>query len=188
MYYTYRKEVKLPHRVLKIMSGCTWLLSIAIAAPPLFGWSSYIMQDQYHCANNFKQSLNNSSYIMFCLVFGFLGPFVLCLATNIKFLMKVKDMNRILPVNASISVFIMASMIAFLLAWLPMVTLGASSMFGMAIEFPISLRMCSYVTKLTIITDTTLFLLLNKKFRKCTIVQLRLDRNHFNSLRLSKTL
>ena len=167
MFSTYTHGKRMPLHVLKVISACTWLAAIAISAPPLFGWSSYVIMDGYHCSSNFQQSIENSSYIMFCVIVGFLGPFVLCLVTNIKFLLKVKELNKSFPVKKSISVFILGSMTAFTVAWLPLVIYGVLSMFGVVIAFPFSIEKCSYITKITIITDTLLFLLLNKKFRKC---------------------
>lgn len=175
LHYPLKEECTLPLRWLRRISISTWFIAIIFSAPPLFGWSEYILnKENHHCSNTWQFNPNNFSYLLFCVVFGFAVPYTTAITINIIFLRKIKKMSTTIPVNRTISIFIIASTTAFTVAWLPLVVCGFVEMaIGRELAGSVTSKMLM-LTKSTLVVETTLFLLLNKNFHKAA----RMTRRH----------
>ena len=62
----------------RIIQGA-WLLSLALALPPLVGWSNYTRESTANtCSVNWSMdSANNLSYIIFIVILGYVLPIVI---------------------------------------------------------------------------------------------------------------
>ena len=186
MSYTLRELEVLPTHNLKIITAGSWLFAVMLSSCPLFGWSDFTkFEGLVHCINDFSPNFGNQSYIIFCVIAGFLAPYTMTVIFNVKFLMKIDNLSKTIPVNKSCSVFLLSSTAAFTLSWMPMVAVGIASVFNLGTIPPHWMKICTLVTKLSIIADTLLFLLLNKTFNRnarATIKQLsRSSKTIFNS-------
>ena len=174
-----RYEQVLSTTVLKIVSASTWLVAILFACPPMIGWSKYILDEGVHCGNDLVENVGNISYLLMCSIFGFLVPYIATMTLNIKFLAEVKQLGRIYPVSKSVSVFVITSMTTFTIAWLPLVACSIFSLMIKRLE-PFDMEVASMITKITIITDTLLFLYLRRDFHEA-------DRRAIQKKSISKT-
>ncbi|XP_066911000.1 rhodopsin-like [Clytia hemisphaerica] len=175
--YPMRYEQVLSTNVLKFASASTWLVAILFSCPPMFGWSKYVLDGGVHCGNDLVENAGNISYLLVCSIFGFLVPYIASITLSIKFLVEVKQVGKIYPVSKSISVFVITSMTTFTIAWLPLVACIIFSLTVKRLE-PFNMEVVSMVTKITIITDTLLFLYLKRDFQevaKRTISRMKSD-------------
>jgi len=153
--------------MLRYISISTWLLSIAFSVPPVLGWSVYNLESNiYHCTNSWRFNYNNLTYLLTCVIFGFALPVAIIIVINIILLLKIRELNSTAHVNKTVSVFIIASMSCFGVAWLPLVICGFIELAvgHDAVNGVISKAIL--VTKITLVCETLLFLLMNKDFHE----------------------
>ena len=123
------KQVKRKHALFAII--VIWLISIALAVGPVIGWNKYhYLNDRFQCSPKAPQGINEYSYLLALLLFGYAIPvplMIFCYA-RVYFISKhhfrrmrqnsVSDMS-LLKSEAHLITTLWIVLIAFIICWLP---------------------------------------------------------------------
>ena len=110
-----------------------WLVSIILAAGPIFGWNQYyLLQDRFQCSPKSPETLNEYSHLFALLLFGYALPVplmtfcyarVYCISKSHFNRMRrntVSDIN-LLKSETHLIATLWIVLVAFILCWLPFV-------------------------------------------------------------------
>ena len=187
-----------------------WILIIAIASLPLFGWSKYTEEGiGTSCSVNlFPASANGISYNVFIVVIGYAMPISSILYFNVKFLKEVqriinrgrkqgynlrrgcfamKKAERLAMKQMSLQV---AALVAsFNICWLPYAVIVMVGLFrGKPFENKRIASIPSYFAKSYTVYDPIIFFILNKNFRslfkRCVNRNALSETSRVNSIKL----
>ena len=187
--YPFRSETLLRPGNLNMAIALSWLLAIAVASMPFFGWSSYKIEGiGTSCAVDiFPNTINSISYSLFILLIGYVAPMCVIVFCNTRFLKEVHKLTKNTGSRRTNAIdrrqnaalveedkrlrkqmcFLVCTLIlSFNMAWLPYAVI---TLFGLARGSPFdNLLICSipsYFAKSYSVYDPVIYFILDKKFR-----------------------
>ena len=157
----------LPTKLLVLLTILTWVLSILLALPPLIGWSSYEAYENISCSISTKSANGGMSYILAGSFFGLLLPFSVVIGLNAIILHSIRRLNRKQPINPTVSIFLIAAIVIFVIIWSPLAVCIILDMGWNSVP-PEWNQIVNLITKSGVLTEPILFIFLNKRFIKNT--------------------
>ncbi|EOB06848.1 Rhodopsin, partial [Anas platyrhynchos] len=134
----------------------TWIMALACAAPPLFGWSRYIPEGmQCSCGIDYytlKPEVNNESFVIYMFVVHFTIPLMVIFFCYGNLVCTVKEVG--------------ACRVAFY------IFTNQGSDFG-----PIFMTIPAFFAKSSAIYNPVIYIVMNKQFRNCMITTLCCGKN-----------
>nr|ADA69282.1 RH2-A opsin [Lepidopus fitchi] len=167
----------------------TWIMALACAAPPLFGWSRYLPEGlQCSCGPDYytdSPGFNNDSYIIYMFTCHFLLPMFLIFFTYGSLVLTVKAAAASQQESAStqkaereVTRMCVLMVFGFLLAWTPYASLTAYIFFNKGVAFtPQSMAIPAFFAKSSALFNPIIYVLLNKQFRNCMLTTLFCGKN-----------
>ena len=124
-----------------------WLVSVTLAAGPVFGWNTYYyLNGRYQCTPKAPQKISEYSYLFVLLLFGYALPVPLMAFCYARIYFISKNHFRRMKKNAITDVSLLRSeahlittlwivLIAFILCWLPFLVYLMSGILNNTIPF-----------------------------------------------------
>nr|UVC66195.1 rhodopsin-like middle wavelength-sensitive opsin 2 [Sargocentron rubrum] len=159
----------------------TWIMAMACAAPPLFGWSRYIPEGmQCSCGPDYytlAEGYNNESYVIYMFVVHFLIPVFIIFFTYGSLVLTVKaaaaqqqDSASTQKAEKEVTRMCILMVFGFLIAWTPYATLTAWIFFNKGAAFTaLSMAIPAFFAKSSALYNPIIYVLMNKQFRNCML-------------------
>nr|ADA69281.1 RH2-B opsin [Lepidopus fitchi] len=167
----------------------TWIMAMACAAPPLFGWSRYLPEGlQCSCGPDYytnSPGFNNDSYIIYMFTCHFCFPVSVIFFTYGSLVLTVKAAAASQQESAStqkaereVTRMCVLMVFGFLLAWTPYASLTAYIFMNKGVAFtPQSMAVPAFFAKSSALFNPIIYVLLNKQFRNCMLTTLFCGKN-----------
>nr|ADA69286.1 RH2-C opsin [Lepidopus fitchi] len=167
----------------------TWIMAMACAAPPLFGWSRYLPEGlQCSCGPDYytnSPGFNNDSYIIYMFTCHFCFPVFVIFFTYGSLVLTVKAAAASQKESAStqkaereVTRMCVLMVFGFLLAWTPYASLTAYIFMNKGVAFtPQSMAVPAFFAKSSALFNPIIYVLLNKQFRNCMLTTLFCGKN-----------
>nr|QBC98238.1 rhodopsin-like opsin [Anomalops katoptron] len=159
----------------------TWIMAMACAAPPLFGWSRYIPEGmQCSCGPDYytlAPGYNNESYVMYMFICHFTVPVFLIFFTYGSLVLTVKAAAAQQQESAStqkaekeVTRMCILMVIGFLVAWVPYASYAAWIFVNRGVAFTaVSMAIPAFFAKSSALFNPVIYVLMNKQFRNCML-------------------
>ncbi|KAJ3602005.1 hypothetical protein NHX12_029766 [Muraenolepis orangiensis] len=168
------------------IAGCalTWVIGLAAALPPLFGWSRFIPEGlQCSCAPDWyttDNKFNNESYVMFLFCFCFAVPFTTIVFCYSQLLLTLKMAAKAQAESVStqkaereVTRMVVIMVIGFLVCWMPYASFAMWVVNNRGQTFDLRLATIpSCFSKASTVYNPIIYILLNKQFRSCMMKML----------------
>ena len=130
-----------------LMIACIWLISVALAAGPLFGWNKYhLLHGRYQCSPNPPRETSEYLHLFALLLFGYAIPVPLMTFCYARIYLISKSHFKRMKENAVSDVSLLKSeahlittlwivLIAFIFCWLPFVIYLVAGILNKTIPF-----------------------------------------------------
>uniref|UniRef100_A0A8C6PQK8 Rhodopsin n=1 Tax=Nothobranchius furzeri TaxID=105023 RepID=A0A8C6PQK8_NOTFU len=143
----------------------TWIMALACAAPPLFGWSRYIPEGmQCSCGPDYytlAPGFNNESYVTYMFVVHFFIPVFLIFFTY---------GSLVLTVKAILTRMCFLMVLGFLVAWLPYASFAGWIFMNKGAAFSVlTASIPAFFAKSSALYNPVIYILMNKQFRNCML-------------------
>ncbi|XP_005987605.2 pinopsin-like [Latimeria chalumnae] len=171
--------------------GCTftWLWSLVWAAPPLFGWCSYVPEGlRTSCGPNwYTGGTNNNTYVMTLFITCFMMPLSMIIFSYASLLVTLravaaqqKESETTQRAEKEVTRMVVAMVMAFLICWLPYATFALVVAVNKDIKInPTLASMPSYFSKTATVYNPVIYVFMNKQFRNCLLTLMCCGRNPF---------
>ncbi|XP_063052651.1 green-sensitive opsin-1-like [Engraulis encrasicolus] len=157
----------------------TWIMALACAAPPLFGWSRYLPEGmQCSCGPDYytlNAEFNNESYVIYMFVCHFIIPVFIIFFTYGSLVITVKaaaaqqqDSASTQKAEKEVTRMCFLMVIGFLIAWTPYASFAAWIFFNKGAQFSAqSMAIPAFFSKSSALYNPVIYIGLNKQFRGC---------------------
>ncbi|XP_063794919.1 rhodopsin [Pseudophryne corroboree] len=169
----------------------TWIMALACAIPPLFGWSRYIPEGmQCSCGVDYytlKPEINNESFVIYMFVVHFLIPLIVIFFCYGRLVCTVKEAAAQQQESATtqkaekeVTKMVIIMVVFFLICWVPYATVAFFIFTHQGSEFgPVFMTIPAFFAKSSAIYNPVIYIMLNKQFRNCMITTLCCGKNPF---------
>ncbi|XP_078104810.1 green-sensitive opsin-like [Sander vitreus] len=159
----------------------TWIMALACAAPPLFGWSRYIPEGmQCSCGPDYytlAPGFNNESYVIYMFVVHFFTPvFIIffsygCLVLTVKAAAaKQQESESTQKAEREVTRMCFLMVMGFLVAWVPYASFAGWIFLNKGAYFsPLTAAIPAFFAKSSALYNPVIYVLLNKQFRNCML-------------------
>nr|UVC66198.1 rhodopsin-like middle wavelength-sensitive opsin 2 [Sargocentron punctatissimum] len=159
----------------------TWIMALACAAPPLFGWSRYLPEGmQCSCGPDYytlAEGYNNESYVIYMFVVHFLIPVFLIFFTYGSLVLTVKaaaaqqqDSASTQKAEKEVTRMCILMVVGFLVAWVPYASLAAWIFLNKGAAFTaLNMAVPAFFAKSSALYNAVIYVLMNKQFRNCML-------------------
>nr|ADA68237.1 middle wave-sensitive opsin [Melanotaenia australis] len=159
----------------------TWVMALACAVPPLFGWSRYIPEGmQCSCGPDYytlAPGFNNESYVMYMFSCHFCVPVFLIFFTYGSLVMTVKaaaaqqqDSASTQKAEKEVTRMCVLMVFGFLVAWVPYASFAAWIFLNKGAAFTaLTASIPAFFAKSSALYNAVIYVLLNKQFRNCML-------------------
>eukprot|EP00057_Strongylocentrotus_purpuratus_P031001 XP_783302.2 PREDICTED: pinopsin [Strongylocentrotus purpuratus] len=170
---------KMTHRWALFFISLTWIYSLIICVPPLFGWNRYTYEGPgTACSVAWNSpSPGDTSYIIFIFVLVLVIPFgiiIFCYGLLVYAVKKISRTQAALSSEAKadrkVSKMIFIMILFFLIAWTPYTGFSLYVTFGKNVVItPLAGTFPPFFAKLCTIHNPIIYFLLNKQFKDALI-------------------
>ncbi|MEQ2253086.1 hypothetical protein ILYODFUR_028510 [Ilyodon furcidens] len=159
----------------------TWIMALACAAPPLFGWSRYIPEGmQCSCGPDYytlAPGFNNESYVIYMFIVHFFIPVFLIFFTYGSLVMTVKaaaaqqqDSASTQKAEKEVTRMCVLMVLGFLVAWTPYATFAGWIFLNKGASFTaLTAALPAFFAKSSALYNPVIYVLMNKQFRNCML-------------------
>ncbi|NWR34137.1 OPSD protein, partial [Tachuris rubrigastra] len=167
----------------------SWIMALACAAPPLFGWSRYIPEGmQCSCGIDYytlKPEVNNESFVIYMFVVHFTIPLSIIFFCYGNLVCTVKEAAAQQQESATtqkaekeVTRMVIIMVISFLICWLPYASVAFYIFTNQGSDFgPIFMTIPAFFAKSSAIYNPVIYIVMNKQFRNCMITTLCCGKN-----------
>nr|QJT41773.1 rhodopsin like opsin [Piabucina panamensis] len=167
----------------------TWIMALACAGPPLFGWSRYIPEGlQCSCGPDYytlNPKYNNESYVMYMFVCHFITPVTIIFFTYGRLVCTVKaaaaaqqDSASTQKAEKEVTRMVILMVLGFLVAWTPYASVAAWIFLNKGVAFTAQfMAVPAFFSKSSAIFNPIIYVLLNKQFRNCMLTTVFCGKN-----------
>ncbi|XP_034238480.1 pinopsin-like, partial [Thrips palmi] len=152
--------------------AAAWLYSLALTAPPLFGWGEYTNEAaNISCSINWEtQSNHSTSYIIFLFVFGLLVPVVVIVWSYVNIIFTIRyntiRIGQVTRAQQRIGIMVALMVAAFLFSWTPYAGFSLYAAFGDPRNIGPGLAVApALFAKSSICYNPFIYVMLNTQFR-----------------------
>uniref|UniRef100_A0AAQ4PQ01 Rhodopsin n=1 Tax=Gasterosteus aculeatus aculeatus TaxID=481459 RepID=A0AAQ4PQ01_GASAC len=146
----------------------TWIMAMACAAPPLFGWSS-----NYTLAPGF----NNESFVIYMFVVHFFTPVFIIFFTYGSLVLTVKaaaaqqqESESTQKAEKEVTRMCILMVFGFLVAWVPYASFAGWIFLNKGAPFSaLTAAIPAFFAKSSALYNPVIYVLLNKQFRNCML-------------------
>ncbi|XP_063329886.1 green-sensitive opsin-like isoform X2 [Pelmatolapia mariae] len=159
----------------------TWVMAMACAAPPLFGWSRYIPEGmQCSCGPDYytlAPGFNNESYVIYMFVVHFFVPVFIIFFTYGSLVMTVKaaaaqqqDSASTQKAEKEVTRMCVLMVMGFLVAWTPYASFAGWIFLNKGAAFSaLTAALPAFFAKSSALYNPVIYVLMNKQFRNCML-------------------
>ncbi|XP_064289255.1 rhodopsin isoform X2 [Passer domesticus] len=167
----------------------SWIMALACAAPPLFGWSRYIPEGmQCSCGIDYytlKPEVNNESFVIYMFVVHFMIPLLIIFFCYGNLVCTVKEAAAQQQESATtqkaekeVTRMVIIMVISFLICWVPYASVAFYIFTNQGSDFgPIFMTIPAFFAKSSAIYNPVIYIVMNKQFRNCMITTLCCGKN-----------
>nr|XP_009679451.1 PREDICTED: rhodopsin [Struthio camelus australis] len=153
----------------------TWIMALACAAPPLFGWSRYIPEGmQCSCGIDYytlKPEVNNESFVIYMFVVHFMIPLMVIFFCYGNLVCTVKEAAAQQQESATtqkaekeVTRMVIIMVIAFLICWVPYASVAFYIFTNQGSDFgPIFMTIPAFFAKSSAIYNPVIYIVMNKQ-------------------------
>nr|BAR88301.1 green opsin A2 [Euthynnus affinis] len=179
--------------------GFTWVMALACAAPPLFGWSRYLPEGmQCSCGPDYytlAPGFNNESYVIYMFVIHFFIPVFLIFFTYGSLVLTVKaaaaqqqESESTQKAEREVTRMCILMVIGFLVAWTPYATFAGWIFLNKGAAFTaMTAGIPAFFAKSSAVYNTIIYVLMNKQFRNCMLTTIGMGNMVEDETSVSKT-
>uniref|UniRef100_A0A3B4AXC7 Rhodopsin n=1 Tax=Periophthalmus magnuspinnatus TaxID=409849 RepID=A0A3B4AXC7_9GOBI len=164
----------------------TWIMALACAAPPLFGWSRYLPEGmQCSCGPDYytlAPGFNNESYVIYMFVVHFFIPVFLIFFTYGSLVLTVKaaaaqqqDSASTQKAEKEVTCMCFLMVMGFLVAWTPYATFAGWIFMNKGAAFTaLTAALPAFFAKSSALYNPVIYVLMNKQVCLCPLQRLSL--------------
>ncbi|XP_038074372.1 rhodopsin-like [Patiria miniata] len=174
--------------------GFTWVYSLAVALPPVLGWSEFTREGAgISCSVSWHSGSRSYTFFIFTMILAI--PMAIILFSYSQILFTVNKMakcqvsnQRSREAEKKVTIMIIVMVLTFLVAWTPYAALSLyMALGGDSVSItPLTATLPSMFAKASTTYNPVIYFLLHKKFRKA-LLQTFSRRNRDRSLHISPT-
>ncbi|KAG7244649.1 hypothetical protein INR49_029668 [Caranx melampygus] len=159
----------------------TWVMALACAGPPLFGWSRYLPEGiQCSCGPDYytlAAGYNNESYVIYMFVVHFFIPVFLIFFTYGSLVMTVKaaaaqqqESESTQKAEREVTRMCILMVFGFLVAWVPYATFAGWIFLNKGAAYTaLTASVPAFFAKSSALYNVVIYVLMNKQFRNCML-------------------
>ncbi|KAK2862039.1 hypothetical protein Q5P01_001572 [Channa striata] len=159
----------------------TWIMALACATPPLFGWSRYLPEGlQCSCGPDYytlAPGYNNESYVIYMFAVHFFTPVFIIFFSYGSLVLTVKaaaaqqqESESTQKAQREVTRMCILMVLGFLIAWTPYATFSGWIFMNKGAAFsPLTAAIPAFFAKSSALYNPVIYVLMNKQFRNCML-------------------